>query len=146
MKNPQTTAEKLFDYFPECVKLRNIKKYGCAAFTAIWCIGLDPDDVDAIGLVSSEIGRSLDDECTVTWCDFAHNLTGRNYTVEFRDIKKLSDLKDIKERCAVFYSIDGKSGHWVGVEKMKIGFNSLKYSNNVQNGKPIKRRILRIKK
>lgn len=36
-------------------------------------------------------------------------------------------------------------GHWVGIENEKIKFNPKKYSVNVEKGKPVEARILKIK-
>lgn len=137
--NPQSVAEELAQKFPD-EKLKTIAKYGCCAFTALWIMGIDKE-LESICLVADEMGKGLDNECTVYWFDFFKHISGREIKVEFREIKKLSDLLDVKGRCAVRFDFNGKS-HWVGVEKGKVVYNSLKHSVCVEKGKPTKARII----
>jgi hypothetical protein len=136
---PQSDATELYERFDN-EKLRVISKYGCCAFTALWIMGIT-DSINAITILADEIGKGLDNECTVQWFDFFKNVSGRSIKVEFRDIKKLIDLGSVKGRCAVRYDFNGKN-HWVGVENGKIAFNSLKTSQCVTLGKPTKARII----
>jgi hypothetical protein len=139
MKNPQTLAERLYEHFPN-KKLKAIKDYACCAFTLLWCLGLEPEDPDAIISISKLMDKGiLDDECTVYWQRAVEYLTGRKVTVEFVNI---TDIKKIKNRTPVRY-VYGKKAHWVGVEDGKIKFNSLSYSNCVENGKPDTMRVLK---
>lgn len=139
MKNPQSQAEELSKVFPN-EKLNNIAKYGCCAFVLIWCLGLDPSDIDAILLVERMIDKKvIDKDCTVNWDKAVKYLSGRSLkSVEFRDI---TVIKGIKERTPVRYDFNGKS-HWVGVENGEIKFNSLISSVCVNKGRPVTARIL----
>lgn len=142
MKNPQTLAEKLYSKFHD-PKLKSIKDYACCAFTLMWCLGIEPDDVDAIMIVADLIdNKVLDSDCTVYWSPMTKYLTGRTCTVEYIDT---NTIKDIKERTPVKYAFNGKE-HWVGVENGKIKFNSLKESVCVNKGKPVTKRVLKISK
>lgn len=141
MINPQTTAMK-FEH------IEAIAKYGCCAFTALWICGIETDDdYEAIELLEDAIkSGALEKDCTVKWFDFFKQFTGRKIKVDFVNINKLSDLnKYIKTsangRFAVRYDYKNNS-HWVGVEKGKIAFNSLKHSNCVEYGKPTQARII----
>lgn len=112
--NPQTMAAKLGEVTGD-KKLIAVGKWGCCAFTALWIVGLE-DATDNICTVIREMGKGLDDECTVYWNVFYKNVTGKNATVERREIKNLSELKKIG-RCAVRFDYQGAS-HWVGVEQI----------------------------
>lgn len=139
MKNPQTLAEELYKHFPTPA-LKSIRDYACCAFTLMWCLGIEPDDTHAIITVSDMIKAGvLDVDCTVYWQPAVEYLTGRKVTVEFVNI---TDIKKIKDRTPVRYVYKGKS-HWIGVENGKIAFNSLTYSNCVENGKPDTMRVLK---
>lgn len=141
MTHPQSTAQKLAKNFPELPHIQNIAKYGCAAFTAMWSFGVNTTDIEAIRTVSDAIDAGvLDDECTVFWNDFAKWLIKRTVKVEKRNIK---DILSIRNRTPVFYAYKGVQ-HCVGVQNGKIAFNSLKYSNCVENGQPVSARILTI--
>ena len=134
MKFPQTVAGKITK------NIKMIAEEGCLAFTYMWCCGVEPENAEAMELVSDAI-----DEGKITAKDgvlaepFITWLTGRKVTVTK---KTITTIKDIKKRTPVFYSIDGKTGHWVGVENGKIIFNSLISSKNVAKGKPISARII----
>lgn len=67
MKNPQTLAEELYNQFPND-KLRNIKDFGCCAFTLLWCLGIEPDDAKAIMTLGQLIdSKAIEEDCTVIW-------------------------------------------------------------------------------
>ncbi len=138
MKSPQSLAEELYS-----IPLAEIADFGCCAFVLIWCLGLEMSDIDAIKKVADGMKKGvLDLDCTVKWYEFANFLGCPIKSVEF---KQISDIKGIKERTPVRYDYNGKS-HWVGVEKGKIAFNSLKNSVCVKYGKPTTARILTRKK
>lgn len=139
MSYPQTIAEELAERFPD-QKLKMIAKYGCCAFASLWFMGIE-DDIESILIVADEMGKGLDQECTVSWYEFFKNVSGREIKVEFRDINKPSDLLKIKGKCIVRYDYNGL-GHWVGAENGKVVYNSLKHSNCVEKGKPTKARII----
>ena len=141
MKNPQTLCLKLqHKLSPE--RLETIYKYGCCAFVLLWCLGIDPDDMQAIELVSDMIDAGvIEKDCTVHWADAVKILTGRTITVEFKDIK---DILKIKDRTPVRYDYKG-NGHWVGVERGMIAFNPLEYSQCVDKGRPVTARIIKLK-
>ena len=140
MKNPQTLAEKLYQRFHD-PKLKSIRDYACCAFTLMWCLGIEPDDTEAIMTVADMIDKKvLAPDCTVYWSTATKYLTGRTCSVEYVAI---SSLKGIKDRTPVKYTYNGKS-HWVGVEKGKIKFNSLENSVCVNKGKPVTMRVLTI--
>lgn len=121
-----------------------IGKNACLAFTYIWCVHLDCENGEAIKIVADNMRRgNIEDDCAVNAEPFLFSLTGRKFAVEKRKIKSLDELKDI-ERCAVLFSKDGVSGHWVGVEHGKVAFNSKLHSDNLTNGKPISARILKV--
>jgi hypothetical protein len=142
MKNPQSLAIEIKDTIkPE--HLESIGRYGCCAFVLLWCLGIEPDDIEAIKTVNSMISaKVIEDDCTVKWADAVYYLTGRKITVEFKDIK---DLRGIRERTPVRYDYKGK-GHWVGVENGMIKFNPLIYSQCVDKGRPVTARIIRLAK
>lgn len=142
MKNPQSLAIEIKDTIkPE--HLESIGRYGCCAFVLLWCLGIEPDDIEAIKTVNSMISaKVIEDDCTVKWADAVYYLTGRKITVEFKDIK---DLRGIRERTPVRYDYKGK-GHWVGVENGMIKFNPLVYSQCVDKGRPTTARIIKLSK
>ena len=147
MKHPQTLAEKLYVQFPT-LKLQSIKKYACCAFTFMWCMGIEPDDAEAIILVGQMIDKGvIDSDCTVYWSKMARHLCGRDCSVEK---PKITSIDKIKKRTPVYYVREyrddagkkKKAGHWVGVENGKICFNSLENSLCVKEGKPVEARYL----
>lgn len=141
MNHPQTFCNELKRKFtPE--KLESIQKYGCCAFTLLWCLHIETDDLHAIELISDMIdAKVIEKDCTVHWLEAVKFLTGRDVSVEFLDIK---DLRGIKDRTPVRYDYKGKN-HWVGVEKGIICFNSLEESQCVEKGRPVTARIIKIK-
>ncbi len=142
MKHPQTLAVELNKVFPNA-KLKNIADFACCAFVTMWCLGIEPDDEEAIFTVQRAIdAKALDTDCTVKWLEFGSWLTGRSLKVEFADI---ISIKSIKERTPVKYSYNGKS-RWVGVENGRVAFNPLKSSVCVSKGKAVTSRKLSIKK
>ena len=142
MKNPQSLAEELYKHFPT-PKLKAIKDYACCAFSLIYWLGIDCEDVDAVMLVSDLMKhKALDVDCTVIWSLCIKQLTGRE--MESLEKVQIKDLKKIKEKTIVKFSNGGYS-HWVVAENGKVVFNSLKYSNCVENGKPTEARIIKIK-
>ena len=139
MNHPQTLAIELNKTFPNKT-LEAIGKWGCCAFVLLWCLGLEPEDVDAICIVNSLMKKgALDEECTVSWYKAIDILTGRKLK-EFEKVK-IKSIRSIKERTPVIYSYNGK-GHFVGVENGKIGFNPLSHSECVEKGKPTEMRRL----
>jgi len=124
MNNPQSLAIELKDTIsPE--RLESIGRYGCCAFVLLWCLGLEPEDIDAIKTLNNMINAGvIEKDCTVKWAEAAQYLTGRKITVEFKDIK---DLR-------------------VGVENGMIKFNPLVYSQCVDKGRPVTARIIKLSK
>lgn len=131
MKNPQSTALDISNF----EHIKAIAKYGCCAFVALWCMGIEPDnDIEAIRILNDAIKAGvLDKECTVNWDKFLPWVTGRKIDVQFKNI---SSIKSITKRTAVRYDYNGCS-HWVGVENGAIKYNSLKNSVCVTKGKPV---------
>ena len=141
MNHPQSLAEKLYQQFP-CTKLKSIKENACCILTLMWCLGIEPDDCEAIMTVGRMLDKKvLDSDCTVYWNKCSLYLTGKPLNVQFAEITDKKQLKKIKERTPVYFEYNGK-GHWVGVEQGKIGFSSLDHSVCVEKGKPTKARIL----
>ena len=142
MKNPQSLAEELYKHFPT-PKLKAIKDYACCAFSLIYWLGIDCEDVDAIMLVSDLMNhKALDVDCTVIWSLCIKRLTGRELLS--LEKKKITTIKNIKEKTIVKFS-RGAYSHFVVVENGKVVFNSLKYSKCVSEGKPTEARIIKIK-
>lgn len=142
MRTPQSLAIEVKDTIPP-ERLESIGRYGCCAFVLLWCLGIEPDDMDAIKTVNSMINAGvIEKDCTVKWLEAAQYLTGRKITVEFKDIK---ELKGIRGRTPVRYDYKGK-GHWVGVENGMIKFNPLVYSQCVEKGRPTTARIIKLAK
>ncbi len=142
MDHPQTKAEEISkNITPQ--RLEAISRYGCCAFVLLWCLGIEPDDYQAIETVNDLIkAKAIEEDCTVKWVEAAEHLTGRKITVEFKDIK---DLRGIKNRTPVRYDYKGKS-HWVGVENGMIKFNPLVYSQCVDKGRPVTARVIKLAK
>jgi hypothetical protein len=142
MKNPQTLAIELNQMFSN-KDLESIAKWGCCAFTLLWCLGIEPEDIDAIKtLYDLKKEGAIDEECTVYWGKAIKYLTGR--TLESLEKVKIKSIKNIKKRTPVRFVFNGL-GHWVGVENGRIAFNSLQQSNCVENGDPSEMRVLKIK-
>ena len=135
----QDEAIKLAKIFPECNRLVIIASKMCCASVALWIMGID--EKEHLSIIADELGKSLDDECTVYWDKFFEKVAGRKINVEFKDIKKESELKQIKGRIAVRYDYNGHS-HWVGYENGKLAYNSLESSACVKFGKPTTTRII----
>ena len=141
MTHPQTLAEELSREL-EDKKLLSVAKWGCCAFVLLWCLGIEADDYHAIELVSDMIDAGvIEKDCTVHWKEACRFLTGRDLSVEFKDIKNLFNLKD---RTPVRFDYKGKS-HWVGVERGMIAFNPLKDSQCVEKGRPVTARLLKLR-
>ena len=142
MKNPQSLAEELYKHFPT-PKLKAIKDYACCAFSLIYWLGIDCEDVDAVMLVSDLMKHNaLDVDCTVIWSLCIKQLTGREMLS--LEKKSITTIKNIKEKTIVKFT-NGKFSHWVVAENGKVIFNSLKYSKCVSEGKPTEARIIKIK-
>lgn len=116
----------------------------CLFMCYVYCVGLIPDTLSSWmdyyktaleKKVISEEGFILDAEKLI-FC-----LSGRKVSVTKKEIKSLSE---IKEMAPVLFSINGKDGHFVVVENGKIVFNPLEVSQNVNKGKPISARIIRL--
>ena len=93
--------------------------------------------------------KVLDTDCTVYWDKVSRYLTGRGCS---KENKPITSIKNIKERTPVYFERTyedktgkHKKGHWVGVEKGKIKFNSVEHSLCVEQGKPTEARILTFK-
>lgn len=142
MKNPQSLAEELYKHFPT-PKLKAIKDYACCAFSLIYWLDIDCEDVDAVMLVSDLMKHNaLDVDCTVIWSLCIKQLTGREMLS--LEKKSITTIKNIKEKTIVKFT-NGKFSHWVVAENGKVVFNSLKYSKCVSEGKPTEARIIKIK-
>ena len=126
------------------MELDNIGKNACCAFVFLWCLGIEPDNpLESIRLIDEAIKKNyIMKDCTVKWYDWGKALTGRTIDVEK---VKITTISNIKERTPVFYSINGVSGHWVGVENGKIAYNPIKDSINVKQGKPRELRKIIVK-
>lgn len=141
MKYPQTLAREFCSIISPA-RLETIGKYGCCAFVLLWCLGIEPDNMEAIELVNDMINAGvIEKDCTVHWAEAVKFLTGRDITVEFKNIK---DILSIKDRTPVRYDYK-RQGHWVGVERGMIAFNPLKQSNCVDKGVPVTARIIKLK-
>lgn len=122
-------------------KLEIIGKNGCLAFVCLWLMGLDEENPNNIKLIAREMGKSLEEDCTVKWHEFFKNISGRKIAVEFRDISSLHELRDVKGKCAVRYDFNNRS-HWVGVENCQVVYNPIEFSLCVTQGKPTRARII----
>ncbi|MBR3197091.1 MAG: hypothetical protein IKF66_01170 [Methanobrevibacter sp.] len=146
MKHPQDLAKELNELFPN-EDLKKISDFACCAFVVMWCLGVDPEDIDAIKLVQEMRKKGvIRNDCVVFWYKIVPYLTGRE--LENIEFKKITSLKGIKGRTPVLMAKAGNAegdGHWVGIENEKIKFNPKKYSVNVEKGKPVEARILKIK-
>lgn len=121
-------------------KAKMIGEFGCLFFCYLYCSGQYTDDKDAIVKACEFMdNRLLDADCTVLDADtLLWTLTGKRYRVTK---EKISDISEIREKTPVKYQC-GQYGHWVVVENGKIIFNSLDWSNCVQNGKPVEMRVI----
>lgn len=143
MKYPQTLASNLASQFPNA-DMKMIADNACCAFVVLWCLGIDPDDIEAIQTVQRmRLHNVIQSDCTVKWYDVVKYMTGR----ELKGLEKIKikTLKGIKERTPVLMACEGNAegvGHWVGVEKGKIKFNPKFYSKNVEEGRPVEMRKL----
>lgn len=146
MKYPQDLAKELYQLFPN-EDLKKIYDYACCAFVTMWCLEIEPEDVDAIKIVQTMRKKEIiRDDCVVYWYKIVPYLTGRE--LESVEFKKITSLRGIKARTPVLIAKEGNAqgeGHWVGVENSKIKFNPKRYSVNVENGKPVEARILKIR-
>lgn len=142
MNHPQTYAKFLLDELSK-ERLETINKNACCALTLMWCLGIEPEhDIDALLTVSRMITEGvIEKDCTVKWADAIRFLTGRESSVEFKNI---TTLQGIKERTPVRFDYKGKC-HWVGVERGLVCFNPLEYSVCVDRGRPVTMRKLIIK-
>ena len=145
MKYPQTLAGELYKLFP-CEQLKNIYDNACLAIVAMWCLGIEEDDIKVIMDVQQMINaKVIEPDCTVLWYKIVPYLTGRE--LESLEKQKITSLKGIVKRTPVLMAKEGNAegiGHWVGVEKGKIRCNPKKYSVNVEEGKPVEARIMTI--
>lgn len=146
MKNPQDLAKELCEIFPNA-DLQMIANNACCAFVTMWCLGIEMEDIDAIKTVQTMRKKEIiRNDCVVFWKKIVPYLTGRE--LEDVEFKKITSLKGIKTRTPVLFAKEGNAegvGHWVGVENERVKFNPKKYSVNVENGKPVEARILKIK-
>ena len=143
MKTPQTLAEELAKMFPN-TDLQKIADFACCVFVVMWCLYIEPEDIDAIKMVQNMRNKGIvSNDCVVYWYKIVPFLTGRELkSVEFVKINK---LRGIKERTPVLMAKEGNAegvGHWVGVEEGNIRFNPKAYSVNVAEGKPVEMRKL----
>ena len=140
MTNPQTLALELSRKLTQ-ERLKIIGDNACCAFVCMWCMGIEPTDIEAVRLVSDAMDAGvLEKDCTVKWTEFCKWLTGKTYDVEFKPVR---ELRGIIDRTPVRYDYKGK-GHWVGVERGMICFNPLKTSRCVEKGTPVTSRILKL--
>ena len=135
---PQSDAIELERRFHD-KKLISISKYGCCAFVSLWIMGIE-GGIGNICLVADEIGKGLDVDCTVQWFQFFKDVCGAEISVEFKEIKSLTELSKYG-RVAVRFDYNGKS-HWVGVERGELAYNPLKHSVCVEKGTPTTARII----
>lgn len=107
-------------------------------------MGIIPDTLeDWLGYYQGALNRKcLDDEGFVLDAERLLNyITGKRFKVTK---KAITGIEDIIKPTPVWYSIDGKSGHWVVVANGKIVFNPLEVSRNVNQGKPRDARIIEL--
>ena len=143
MKHPQDLAAELAVMFPNA-DMQKIADCACCIFTLMWCLYIEPDDIEAIKMVQTMRKKGIiRNDCVVLWYEVVPYLTGRKLKeVKFTDIKS---LKGIKKRTPVLMAKEGNKkgvGHWVGVENARIKFNPKAYSVNVAEGKPVEMREL----
>lgn len=143
MNHPQTLAEELAKMFPNA-DMQKIADFSCCILVVMWCLYIEPDDIEAIKMVQKMRKEGIiRDDCVVFWYKVVPYLTGRELKeVKFTDIKS---LKGIKKRTPVLMAKEGNAkgvGHWVGVENARIKFNPKVYSVNVAEGRPTEMREL----
>ena len=134
---------KKIEICPQTV-IQNFNNNTCLFMCYVYCCGLLPDNIqDWLSYYITALNRGCigEDGFILDGAKLINVLTGRSVTVTKRDI---TDIKDIKKKSPVMYSIDGKSGHFVVVENGKIVFNPLEYSRNVDKGKPISVREIKL--
>ena len=142
MTNPQTCCSKVRKYITD-KNLEIVENYGCCAFVLLWCLGIEPDDLQAIELICKMIDiKAIDEKHRVVWAPAIKFLTGREVTVEFKE--DIKDILWIKDRTPVRYEYKGNE-HWVGVERGMIAFNPLEYSQCVDKGRPMGARLIKLK-
>lgn len=117
----------------------------CLFICYIYCCGLLPDTLEgwldyySRALKAKCIGEDgfvLDAEKLI-FC-----LTGRKVSVTK---KAIQNIEEVTGPYPVMYSMNGgKSGHFVVVENGKIVFNPLEVSQNVNKGKPVSVREIRL--
>ena len=67
MINPQTCCSKVRKYITD-KNLEIVEKYGCCAFVLLWCLGIEPDDLQAIELICKMIDiKAIDEKHRVVW-------------------------------------------------------------------------------
>lgn len=144
MKNPQTLASQLYDTF-QIKDFEPIAKYGCCAFTLLWIIGYKDSDSLAIKTLMDMIkNKKIGKNCMVYWYEAYKYLTGKTLkNVKFITVKNPEELKIYEGRIAVKYKYKNKE-HWVGYLNGKLCFNSLEYSQCVENGRPVEVRVLEV--
>ena len=131
MKHPQSYLTKILKYG------EIIYKYGCLAMCYLYCMGIDVDSMIEILVDILDKNKpqetGLDSDCTVNNAvQFIYYVSGRKVNV----FKENPPLKEIKAFTPVRFTKDNNN-HWVVVKNGKIVFNSLEWSNCVENGKPI---------
>lgn len=129
MKHPQTVIQKF-------------NNNACLFMCYLYCVGLEPDTIPSwLDYFKNAYEKGfIDDECFVQNAEgLIRALTGRKVFVLKKDISK---IEGIIGPSPVWYSKDGKSGHFVVVQNGKIIFNPLEKSINVNEGKPRSVRII----
>lgn len=119
-----------------------IGKNSCLAMCYIYCIdGKEKSDGTILKMISDAMDQGiLDEECFVMSAAYLMEFfSGKKY---FVDKQSITSIDKIKDPTPVFYSIDGKTGHWVVVANGKIVYNPLIISKNVNLGKPISARLI----
>lgn len=135
----QTDLMNVSKCFPEDAKLKTVANNMCLACCCLEIMGIK--DKNKLEIIVDEIGKGLDSECTVSWQPFFEHVSGRKVKVDFKPIKDLKELKDVKGPIPVRFDYNGDS-HWVLLENQKIKYNSLEKSECVNKGKPATARII----
>ena len=93
MKHPQDLAKNLNQYFPN-ESLKKIADNACCIFVLMWCLGIEPDDVEAVMMAQLlREKKVVNDECVVYWYKAVPYLCGKELeSVEFKKIKSLKEL------------------------------------------------------